>query len=138
MSVKRALVAVTALLALAGCGANTSTSATTLAAAPTWAPDGMKPLGDGVAGSWVPISEVQCKAYQSTCWGLNIASEFGCPGGYYVQIAISTADGTIVDSANDITAAIPANGRARVVLSPPTDPPANAQATVSKLNCLGD
>lgn len=140
MSVKRALVAAAALFVLAGCGVNGRTPAPTTSATlePLWAPAGMTAYGAGLAWEWTPTALVDCKVYQDGCYGITVATQYGCPNGIFIEVSILDASGASIDKANDITAGLSAEGTAKSVLSPPGGAPKGAKAKLTRLNCLGD
>lgn len=107
---------------------------TTTATAADWAPSGYTAFGD-VAYRWTQ-SGITCKSFQDGCFGVTVATQNGCPGGVYIELAIVDANGAVVGKANEITAGLSKADVAQAVLSPPGGAPEGAKARVSQLNCL--
>lgn len=132
------LPALLTALALTACGANTTTTPPTTSAAAAWAPAGMTAYGAGLAWEWTPQTQVTCKTYQDgSCYGVTVATQFGCSDGVYVELSIIDSSGASVGRANDITAGLTTGGKAKVALDMPGGAPKGAKARLSKLNCLG-
>lgn len=92
-----------------------------------WADD------DTVAWRWLQDGEFNCESSDSSCWGVEVLSQFGCPDGIYAELSIVDEFGSAIAWTNDALGALAMEQKGKLIFETFE---VNAQAaTLSELHC---
>lgn len=107
MTVSRViLIAALALLVSAGCKAEPAADEARDASedVPAWTPQGFDNYDDSSGSAvwwrWVAPGYVTCSEYATSCWQIEVVSEYGCPNGLYAALNFLDANQTAVGYTN--------------------------------------
>lgn len=99
-----------------------------------WVPVGFTKasMDETIAYRWMDGAEYDCEILDR-CWGMELVSKDGCPGGMYVELTTLAADGAAVGFTNDTVGSIVAGGKARMVFDNTDD--SASKARLADVSC---
>lgn len=103
----------------------------------SWVPAGFQESPDPtVAYRWAADGAFSCKSYDDVCNAIEVVSQYGCPGGVFVEMALTNSSGTLNGSSNEIGPAIGPGDHAIITVGF-IDPGAATQTRLTQVSCMG-